>query len=304
MAKIKLDTEEFIKRSKLIHGDKYDYSLVKFVNTKTKVKIICSIHGEFEQRANAHIGKQKQGCKKCVHVNLKKGLEYFLIKAKEIHGDKYDYSLIDENLFVKEHVKIICPEHGLFFQSPYHHINRKNKCPKCSTTKKDTEQFIKKCIEIHNNKYDYSHVNYINNKTKVKIICPIHGEFNQMAGSHMCGAGCTFCKESKGEKVVRNFLLKNNFRFTPQYSFPNCKNINPLLFDFYLPEYNLCIEFNGRQHYEPINCFGGIEQYERQKINDKIKAEYCLNNNIQLLIIKHNENIDKKLANLIQCSIF
>lgn len=288
-------TGDFIKKSKKIHGDKYDYSLSIYTTSKNKLTIICPKHGEFSQRASSHIGKQKQGCKMCANDSYKKGLDFFLKNAKKIHGESYDYSLI-KDVYFRKPSEIICPKHGIFKQTPYHHIYRKQKCPKCSSTNKNTDEFIYLATLKHKNLYDYSLVKYVNNKTKVKIICKNHGTFIQQAGSHLQGSGCPICKESKGEKEIKFFLTDNDLCFERQKTFLDCKNIFLLSFDFYIPHLNTCIEFNGRQHYEPIRKWGGELALEKQKNNDKIKKEYCVKNNIPLVIIKYNENIKEKLS--------
>jgi len=186
----RLTTEQFIEKAKAIHGDKYDYSLVEYKNAKTKVKIICPIHGVFEQRADKHI--ENRGCPKCAG-NKKKSTEEFIVDAWCVHGDRYNYSLVDyKNNRTK--VKIICPIHGVFKQSYISHIINGNTCPICDN---DTFlNFIKNSIFIHGDKYDYSLVEYKNAKTKVKIICPIHGMFEQMPDTHIRGGGCPKCNKS------------------------------------------------------------------------------------------------------------
>lgn len=124
--------------------------------------------------------------------NTKKTTEQFIEEAKKIHGNKFNYS---KSEYKNAHTKvcIICPEHGEFFQSPISHL-RGDKCPSCSGNKKLTsEQFIKKSNEIHNNKFDYSKVDYKNNSTKVCIICPEHGEFWMQPSNHLNGQGCPKC---------------------------------------------------------------------------------------------------------------
>jgi hypothetical protein len=153
---------------------------------------------------------------------------------------------------------------------------------------------------VHENKYNYNSCNYINSKTKIIITCPKHGEFIQTPSSHLSGKGCPFCKESKGEKKIRLFLKKYKIKFTSQKTFKNCKNIRMLPFDFYIPQYNMCIEFNGEQHYRPVKYFGGEENYEKTKNNDKIKNKYCIDNNIILIIINNINEIDIKLNYLIK----
>jgi hypothetical protein len=290
----KLTNEEFILKAKLIHGDKYDYSRLNYTGIKNKIKIICQKHGEFEQTPDNHINA-KQGCPNCSN-NIKLTNEEFILRAKLIHGDKYDYSLVNYGNNGKEKNKIICKIHGIFEQQPTKHLCG-NGCQKCSGHFMDRDYFIEKSNIKHNNKYDYSLVNYINNSTKVEVICPKHGIFKQQPNNHMNGDGCPICKESKGERKIRIYLIENNINFINQYRFKDCRNILPLPFDFYLPEYNICIEFQGRQHYVPIKIWGGEKGLLDIKKRDKTKMEYCQNNNIPLIIIKYNENIIKKLDN-------
>lgn len=235
----------------------------------------------------------------------------FINKALLIHDNLYDYSLV-EYINDKIKVKIICSEHGIFEQRPNNHLNLKHGCPKCNDIKKllmCKENNINKNLIVknnfiiesnlkHSNKYDYSLTNYINAFINVKIICQIHGIFEQSPHNHKFGQGCPICKTSKGEKVIRLFLVNNNINFSHQHRFPDCKDKRPLPFDFYLPDLNMCIEFNGRQHYEIIKNWGGIEGFEDQQKKDKIKTEYCVKNNIKLITIKHDEQILSKLLNL------
>ena len=152
--------EEFISDSIKVHGNTYDYSLVNYIDNNTKVKIICPLHGVFEQRPVVHINS-KCGCPDCTN-NKKMTKESFIKKAKEIHGGRYDYSLV-EYVNSLTPVTIICKEHGPFKQSPNNHISKKNNCPNCKISKKlNTKEFIEKSNKIHNNFYDYSLVNYVN----------------------------------------------------------------------------------------------------------------------------------------------
>jgi hypothetical protein len=186
-----MTTEEFISKSKEIHGDIYDYSDTIYINNRTKVKIICPSHGLIEQYPQNHF---KHKCKKCTTELSKNGIKKFIEKAKEIHGDKYDYSLIDEYKSNKTKLKIICPIHGVFEQDYKSHINKKYGCSKCSgICKKTTIEFINDAKKIHNDKYDYSLVEYKNTKHKIKIICKLHGVFEQKPEKHLLGRGCHIC---------------------------------------------------------------------------------------------------------------
>jgi hypothetical protein len=291
----KLTTKEFIDKSRVIHGDIYDYSKVDYVGGRGKIDIVCPKHGVFTQRASAH--KSGQGCPICNTMNRRCVLSEVLKEAKSIHNDKYDYSLIREYKTSNTKIPIICPKHGKFTITSHHHINRGQGCGECKSL--GLNGFLDKANEKHGDTYDYTLVDYVNNKTKVTIICPTHGEFKQRPSDHMFGCGCPICNESLGEKSIRLFLEQNNIMFIPQHRFGDCKNIKPLPFDFYLPEHNVCVEFNGKQHYEIVNHFGGSVKFIQRKINDDIKREYCVNNNIHLIIIKYDEPIEAILTNLI-----
>ena len=190
----KLTTEEFIKKANKKHNGKYDYSKVEYIDSHTKVCIICPEHGEFWQGPANHLSGQN--CPKCasieVHTNQSNKKEGFIQKAKEIHGDKYDYSKVE---YINNHTKvcIICPEHGEFWQKPIHHTQGKG-CPYCGGTKKlTTKEFVEKAKQIHGDRYDYSKVDYISAETKVCIICPEHGEFWQTPHAHLNGHRCPNC---------------------------------------------------------------------------------------------------------------
>ena len=225
-----------------------------------------------------------------------KTTEQFITEANMVHNNFFNYSKTE---YVNGHkkVKIICPVHGIFEQDASKHT-RGGGCIKCANERQamGIEKFIEKAILKHGNKFDYSLVEYINTITKVKIICPDHGIWEQVPNSHLNGNGCPNCKNSKGENKIRKFLQENNFEFEQEKRFKDCKNKNPLPFDFYLPELNICIEFQGRQHFENVPVFGKhnlIEQIKR----DNIKRDYCRQNNIQLIEIcfKDIEKIDEIL---------
>ena len=289
---IKLTKNEFINKSKNIHGNKYDYSLVEYVNMLTPVKIICEKHGIFEKIPNGHL-YSKQGCPIC--SNKKITTEIFINKCKEIHGNKYDYNLVNyKNNYTK--VELICKEHGSFYISPHHHIYKKQGCGKCVGLYRTTEEFINKSKNIHGDKYDYSLVEYKKSHDKVKIICKKHNKiFEQTPANHLIGQGCPKCNESKGEKIIEEFLINNNIKYIKQYKFDNCKYKYKLPFDFYLPNYNTCIEYDGKQHFEIIKYWGGEDNFNKIKIRDEIKNNYCKINNIKLIRIKYDDNIYEQI---------
>lgn len=195
----KLTITEFIIKAKLIHKDKYDYSKVVYINNSTKVKIICLIHGEFEQAPSKHL--LNRGCPKCGEISRAKirssNTEEFIDRAKEIHGDKYDYSKTVYERCDKK-VIITCPIHGEFYQRPISHL-KNGGCDSCGRLKSNEakkitqEEFINRSINVHKNKYDYSKVTYINNRTKINLVCSTHGQFEQLPADHLNGSGCPSC---------------------------------------------------------------------------------------------------------------
>lgn len=227
--------------------------------------------------------------------------EEFIKKAKQIHGNKYNYSKVEyKNSSTK--VCIICPKHGEFWQRPNDHISKKAECPLCKGKFKYTkESFAEKSNKIHNNKYNYSLVNYIDNKTHVNIICPIHGVFSQRPDKHLRGQGCPKCNHSHGENEVERILISKNIEYYSQYIINIDKSINPsgyAYIDFYLPKYNLFIEYNGEQHYINRIHFGGkILDFKRQQKRDEFVRNYCKNNNIRLLEIPYTEKNIKEVIN-------
>lgn len=288
----------FITKSKSIHGEKYNYSLVSYTNNHTKVKIICSIHNIFEQTPKSHL--RGSNCPKCSsYVKSGKNLtkNSFIEKSIEKHGNKYDYSLVNYVNSLNK-VKIICPIHGEFLQIPYHHYNGKG-CQKCSNNVKTVDDFITKSINHHGLKYDYSNIEYSDTNTKVNIICPIHGVFKQTPKHHYNGSGCPKCKNSKGEKEVINILKECKINFVVQKRFTECRYKFPLPFDFYLPELNTCIEYDGIQHFKPMEIWGGEKEFELIKLRDNIKNKYCLENNLTLIRVSKNDDIRKIINKII-----
>lgn len=229
--------------------------------------------------------------------------EEFIQKARTIHGDKYNYSLVNYISAFKK-IKIICPVHGIFIQTPCSHSYRFG-CPKCRddklaiNRKKSLEQFIIDANKIHEYIYDYSLVQYINAHVKIKILCPKHGLFEQTPNNHLNKKSCPKCKKSKGEMIIEKWLKENNINFINQKRFNDCRGDKyPLSFDFYLQHYNICIEYDGEQHNRPIKIWGGLKSFNRIKIRDKIKNEYCLRNNIDLIRIPYSKNFESILSTL------
>lgn len=233
---------------------------------------------------------------------LKLTHEEFVAKANALHNSKYTYP--DEYVNNKTKIRIICPSHGEFYQIAGEHL-RGRCCYKCSLIvnglkhKKSNKEFIEEANKIHNCKYTYPD-EYMHSQTKIKIICSIHGEFYQTPSSHLQGNGCPSCKSSKGEEIIRKILEDNNIKFTPQKKYDNCKNILPLPFDFHLTDYDILVEYDGIQHFKPIDAWDGLEGLKMTKRNDRIKTNYCKKNNIKLFRIKYTDNVESKMIEILE----
>jgi len=367
---------DFISTAREVHCEKYDYSLVNYINSSTKIKIICEEHGEFEQRPNNHLNGQ--GCPVCGYILVsKKGRKKWneiYLKLIEVHGDKYTYdastylkasSKIDVYCKIHDHkfkiapvtliggqgcyhcgidkiktfftkdwestfdlikqthgdrykysvnsfkgrrkpMEIICAEHGTFMQSPSIHI-ADHGCPKCgviygSNLQRGTlEKFIKRAKKMHGDLYDYSKVKYIDVAANIEIICQEHGSFFMSPNSHTHSTqsrGCPKCYTSSGERLIMVFLEKHELKYETQkkfddlFSFRGKTNRNKLKCDFYLPSINTVIEYNGKQHYMPLDIFGGKKSLEVTRRNDRIKEQYCKQNDIKFEIIRYNEDVE------------
>lgn len=186
------NTAKFIERAKAIHGERYDYSLTIYINSQSKLKIICPEHGVFEQTAREHYAGFN--CRKC-----KKGgkppvldLETKVARLTEVHGNKYDYSLVPKESVTRSSIPIICRKHGLFHSTYERHI-RGSGCPRCARLTGLREDYIEQYIQQHGSKYDYSLLpKNLHAKDVISIICPAHGLFEQEARVHKVH-GCAQC---------------------------------------------------------------------------------------------------------------
>ena len=285
--------ENFIKKAKEIHGDKYDYSKTNYINNKTKIVIICPIHGEIEITPNAHIS-EKRGCPKCGNTlkgaNFKMSIERFIEKAQKIHGNSYSY---EEVSYINNRtpVSIMCPTHGIFKQTPEVHLSGHG-CPECANIKRaeknimTTIEFIAKAKNIHGDKYDYSKVEYVKYDTPVTIICPEHGEFQQKPYIHLDGSGCQKCAmlfsnyEMELIDYISSIIGEENIIRNDR----TILNGNEL--DVYVPSKKVAFEFDGLYWHSEIKKPN--KKYHLQKTME------CEKQGIQLIHIFEDEWIYKK----------
>lgn len=285
MGRLALTKQEFIDRANGVHENKYDYSNIDYYSTLSKITITCPKHGRFEQLAINHLNGH--GCSKCNRKNKIKKLEKSFIKqSKKLHNNKYDYSNVNY-VSATEKVKLCCSKHGDFYQTPNAHLCGTG-CPSCwkEQKKSNTEEFIKKAILKHSNKFNYDKVKYTKSNEKVIITCFKHGDFNQKPNDHLNGQGCPGCRESKGERRISDILDKYDITYKREFKLPIDKERSE--YDFFLPAHNLLIEFHGQQHFNVIDYFGGKERLEYTKACDEKKRQIAKHFKIPLLEISYH----------------
>jgi very-short-patch-repair endonuclease len=214
----------------------------------------------------------------------------FIERAKNIHNNKYDYT---NTVYItaRNKVNIICPQHGIFTQRPYDHLNGCG-CKKCvGLNCKTNDEFINESKKIFDDIFYYDKTNYSTSQKHVIITCKIHGDFKVTPNNHLSKKqGCSVCRESKGEKKISEILSKFNIAFIREKTFQNCVGKRRKLpFDFYLPNQNLVIEYDGIHHFEAVNAFGGENGFKTVQQNDKRKGEFLKENNINLLRIPYHQ---------------
>lgn len=280
----KKSREDFIRDATKLHGNLFNYDEVIYVNNKTPVWITCNLRKHrFLQRPDLHLhgnGGLGAGCSKCSGM-YKKNNDEIINQFRDIHGEKYEYPDF-EYKNNKQKIKIYCKEHKFSFELNYRsHIGGIG-CKKCKIKK-----YIKIFNKIHSYRYDYSLSEYNGYDKPITIICPIHGNFEQNPFYHIDGCGCPKCGNiiSSGEQRIIQYLENNSIEYIHQHRFPNCKYKNTLPFDFYIPKYNIVIEFDGEHHYMSVNFFGGEKEFLKQKEKDKIKDMYCIENEITCIRI-------------------
>lgn len=293
--------EEFIQECVEKFKDKYNYEYVIYVNMTTKIKIKCNRCGEILIKTPKHFLRREQGCSKCkiIKRDNAKNLKKFIEKAKKIHHNKYNYDNLTEYNCKK--VKIYCNRCGMYFnQRPSSHIEGSGHIM-CSL-RKTQEKFIKESINIHGDKYKYDKTKYIKNNIKVDIYCNKHKYyFKQHPEHHLRGSGCPKCNISKGEDKIYQYFNKNkiNHKIQKYHSFLSQR----IYFDFYIPDYELYIEYDGRQHFIDTHFFknGLIENIR----NDILKNNFICHKNKKLLRISYKEidNIDNILNEYLKKSL-
>ena len=297
----KKTTEQFISQANKAHKNAYTYTKTKYTTAHEKVVVTCRHHGDFKVSANNHIHKTKrQGCPKCVKERERRRLsdtkDSWIAKALKVHGQKYDYSKVDY-FGTSTKVEIVCLACAKpFLQTPNSHIQGAG-CPLCGVNKfpenkKTKEDFISDAKKVHFNKYDYSEVEYINCKRKVIVLCPSHGKFRVTPDKHLSShQGCPKCSsQSYPELLIQQELKNRGIKYIVEHSFDDCVYKGTLRFDFFLPEHQCLIEYDGRQHFDSTSPYFSKDLVKR----DQIKNEFCVKKGLHLIRLS---NPDLKYLN-------
>lgn len=261
----------------------------KYIDSKTKILHRCKIDG-YEWYVQPNSILSGYGCPVC-----SKKIKTTDMFKKELFEVNKDIIVIGSYINSKTKIKCMCKIDGYKWDAYPNGLLKGSGCPVCYGNKRKTQQEY--IFDVKNIDSNIEVIGtYVNAKTKILHRCKIDG-IEWMADPHhiLFGQGCPLCNMSRGEKEVRDYLIENNVIFIPQYTFDECKNKKLLPFDFYLPDYNACVEYDGIQHFKPIERFGGIEKFVEQQHNDLIKTNFCENNNIKLLRIRYDEDVDIKL---------
>ena len=275
-----------------IENEGYELLSNSYEGTKYKMLMKCNYGHEFEM----NFSNFKQG-KRCPVCSYKKRR----LTQKEVYNKMIEkgYELLSEYEDQYTILKIKCPE-GHIYEDSYFGFIHNRTCTECKKIKKKNRyNEVKKYIES----FDYKLLSkeYNSNKEKILVKCNHGHEYEVKFDNFQQGYRCPICNLSKGEDKIKLYLDTNNIENISQFKFNGCKFKYKLPFDFYLPKYNLCIEYDGIQHFEIVKHFGGYDGFITRKIKDTIKNIYCKNNNINLIRIPYWEydNIENILNEII-----
>ena len=276
----------------------------EYIDSKTKILHRCLIHNiEWMVRPDNII--HGKGCPECAKENR--------IKNNRMAHEEYVEQLFTKNPAIKVIGKYVnartpilhkCIIDNYEWMTTPDKTLRGRSCPKCAgNIKKTHEDYVCEMSLVNPNIEVIGQ--YIDAKTPILHKCLIdRNTWYVRPNDILMGKGCPLCAESKGEKAVRLWLDKHNILYVCQKTFKNCKNTRMLPFDFYLPEYNICIEYDGEQHFEPVDFANkgkewANKQFDIRRKCDKIKTEYCENNNIKLFRIPYFKNAEEELNNFL-----
>jgi len=314
IARGSIDKSQFIIKATEMYGDRYDYSQVQFVDNSTPVTIVCQTHGVFLQTPTVHLDSTI-GCPSCAGFPGRlKNTEWFIKKAKAIHGDAYDYSATHYS-HLHDDLQVICPTHGAFLQTAESHLKGCG-CSKCSGKFMDTALFKEKAMATHGELYNYSQVRYLSARKKVIINCRVHGAFSQLPRCHLLGKGCPLCRrksEAKAAAALKdaftNWEMENNL--TIWKANKDKPHYQPWRWlrrtaDFILRNGHstVWIEYDGYQHFQPLKFKSEMtdeaatQVFVAQKAVDKLDAQLAEKRGWLFYRISYQDDIPRRVAEI------
>lgn len=274
----------------------------QYINARTPIMHRCKIDGH-EWSVAPYVILRGDGCPKCAGNAKKTHDEY----VKEVSIVNSNIEVIGQYINANTPILHRCKIDGYIWYATPANILFGCGCPECKKRilsnifKKSHKQYVEEVASINSDIEVLEQ--YINSHTPILHRCKQDGYMWKIAPSNvLSGQGCPCCQESQGERQIRQWLEKNNIAYIYQNPFDDCRDKKILPFDFYLPEHNICIEFDGRQHFEPVDFAGkgnewAEEQFIKTKKHDEIKTKYCKDNNIHLLRIPYFKNVEEELNN-------
>lgn len=269
--------------------------LEQYVNMNTKIWHICKLDGTKWQMSPGAILHQGCGCPQC-NSKLKTHEQYVEELFEVNQNIEVIERYVDSNTPIWHH----CLIDGYQWKSSPSHTLRGAGCPKCDGSLKFThEEFVVKCTQVNPDIEVLEEYN--GGKNKIAFRCKIDGHiWRTRPDGILEGKGCPRCQETKGERYVRQWLESKNISYIYQKTFDDCRDKNVLPFDFYISDYNVLIEYDGQQHFEPIDFAGkgevwALKQFKKTQHHDNIKNTYCQLNNIRLLRISYLQDIEEEL---------
>lgn len=287
--------EEFVRQVYDLRGEDY-VILTKYQGSKKKIRVLHTTCGsEYETRADGLLHGYE--CKACVYKKMTKTHDEYKKQVEEIHNKEYE--VVSQYMGAHEKVDILHKTCGRIRSVDANSVLQGKKCIDCVNEgrAKTQEDFEREVYERVGDEYKVTG-NYV---LAIEPIEFLHNDescgltFSSTPNSFLSGGTrCPHCAFSKGEVNIRRVLDNMGITYESEKEFSDLFNIRNLRFDFYIPDYNLLIEFDGEQHYRPVELFGGLDYLRKVQLNDAKKDEYCLKNNINLLRIPYTELHNEK----------
>lgn len=302
----RLKFEDFVERARQRHGNQYIYDPEMYEMSSRPAWITCPEHGVFKMMAVNHLNGE--GCYHCGIEKIRQSKLYpwekVLAECRKTHGDRYQY-VSDTYVNADTPMKMHCDLHGFFWQSARSHYFAGKGCQECGRVQAAEAQRtpwgerLAEFRSVHGDRYEYREETYGRSQEKMVIVCRKHGDFLQEPNVHKNGHGCPGCNNSKGENLIAKYLDDRGVEYEAQKQFKGLRHKLPLRVDFYLSTLNVVIEYNGIQHYESIPFFGGDEALELNCLRDSIKQKFLKKKGIALEVIRFDDSIDARLAQIL-----